>query len=239
MYSRLKSHIRNHTLLGEVHVSVRSNSKRLIARWKDGTLHLSVPVGVSAQAIEAALDDMAQRLLEIKPKQHKFLPGWTFATPEYNFRVERGQLPVRMQRKVDHELKTVTFYIPAMVADTGDDQFDAFVETSLKEYASVYGWQLLYPLATEMSHDLKVNPASIGISHGHKIMGRCTSRGDIYLSKYLVFYPEELRRYTIAHEFAHLTHMNHSEAFHRLLNRYLNGEESRLYKAFRAFRTPF
>jgi predicted metal-dependent hydrolase len=48
--------------------------------------------------------------------------------------------------------------------------------------------------------------------------GSCSSRGDISLNWRLVFAPVFVAEYVVAHEVAHLTHLDHSADFWRLLH---------------------
>ena len=51
--------------------------------------------------------------------------------------------------------------------------------------------------------------------------GSCNSRREITLNKQLSFVNRELVDYVVVHELAHLQHMNHSKAFHSLVESYL------------------
>jgi predicted metal-dependent hydrolase len=56
--------------------------------------------------------------------------------------------------------------------------------------------------------------------------GSCSSSGAIRYSWRLILAPEFVRRATVAHEVAHLVHMNHAPAFHALVAELL-GEDPR------------
>jgi predicted metal-dependent hydrolase len=56
--------------------------------------------------------------------------------------------------------------------------------------------------------------------------GSCSASGTIRYSWRLILAPAFVRRATVAHEVAHLTHMNHSPAFHALVAELL-GEDPR------------
>jgi predicted metal-dependent hydrolase len=60
-----------------------------------------------------------------------------------------------------------------------------------------------------------VTRVSIGDPRGR--WGSCAASGAIRYSWRLILAPEHVRRATVAHEVAHRIHMNHSPAFHRLV----------------------
>lgn len=62
-----------------------------------------------------------------------------------------------------------------------------------------------------------VDKVAVGDPRGR--WGSCTSRGAIRYSWRLVLAPEAVRRATAAHEVAHRVHMDHSPAFHALVER--------------------
>ena len=54
--------------------------------------------------------------------------------------------------------------------------------------------------------------------------GSCSARGDIRYSWRLILAPDFVRRATVAHEVAHLVHMNHGPDFHALVARLLGAD---------------
>lgn len=66
--------------------------------------------------------------------------------------------------------------------------------------------------ALAATHGLALGEVSIGDPAGR--WGSCTARGDIRYSWRLILAPPEVRIATVAHEVAHLRHMDHSPAFH-------------------------
>lgn len=60
-----------------------------------------------------------------------------------------------------------------------------------------------------------VTHVSVGDPRGR--WGSCASSGAIRYSWRLILAPDHVRRATVAHEVAHRVHMNHSPAFHRLV----------------------
>ena len=52
----------------------------------------------------------------------------------------------------------------------------------------------------------------------------CTATGDLRYSWRLVMAPDHVRRATVAHEVAHLRHMDHGRAFHVLVDELHDGD---------------
>ena len=95
------------------------------------------------------------------------------------------------------------------------------------------------PVAKEISRRLGVAPSRWEIGRGTRTLGTChPSDRHISLSRALLFLSPELREYVICHELAHLTHADHSPAFHSLCNSYLSGREKELNRALKAFPWP-
>lgn len=69
-----------------------------------------------------------------------------------------------------------------------------------------------------------VSLARVGIGDPVSRWGSCSSSGTIRYSWRLILAPEWVRRATVAHEVAHLVHMNHSRAFHRLVGELLGAD---------------
>lgn len=61
-----------------------------------------------------------------------------------------------------------------------------------------------------------VKPTSVSIGDAGTRWGSCSSEGRIRLSWRLIFAPPEVRRYVVAHEVAHLVHLDHSANFKAL-----------------------
>lgn len=61
-------------------------------------------------------------------------------------------------------------------------------------------------------------PSRIFIRYSRTRWGSCSSLGNISLSGYLDFLPDDLFHYVLCHELTHLVHMNHSAFFWRDLS---------------------
>lgn len=231
-----------HPTLGEISIRARSTACRLSARWKRSDLLIvTIPAKLSVSDFERLLNKAEPILLSKRPMPQNYCVGWSFETPEVVFCVRRGDDRSRAhtQALIENGKTHLCIYAPLNVPDSGHSNFDAMVVKFMKDFASKYASKFILPLAEKMAEELKVKPASIGISHGRNSLGKCNSRGEITLSKNLMFYPEELRRYVIAHEFAHLTHLNHGERFYALFDKYLGCDSKAMKKDLNKFRLPF
>ncbi len=72
-------------------------------------------------------------------------------------------------------------------------------------------------LISRYGRHLGVSPATVRVTGARKRFGSCSARGGVCFSFRLFAYPREAVEYVVAHELAHLRHLNHSPAFHRLL----------------------
>ncbi|HKY80242.1 MAG TPA: SprT family zinc-dependent metalloprotease [Sphingobium sp.] len=83
----------------------------------------------------------------------------------------------------------------------------------------------------EMARDHGLIVASVGIGDPRSRWASCASSGAIRYSWRLILCPPEVRRATVAHELAHLLHMDHSPAFHAAHQRIL-GEDPKPSRAW-------
>lgn len=63
----------------------------------------------------------------------------------------------------------------------------------------------------------------VGVGDPRSRWGSCTAGGDLRYSWRLVMAPDHVRRATVAHEVAHLRHMDHGAAFHALVDQLHDG----------------
>lgn len=64
----------------------------------------------------------------------------------------------------------------------------------------------------------------VGVGDPRSRWGSCTATGDLRYSWRLVMAPDHVRRATVAHEVAHLQHMDHGRAFHALVDELHDGD---------------
>lgn len=68
------------------------------------------------------------------------------------------------------------------------------------------------------------SPPPLALSRARQRWGSCSAQGTIRINWRLVQAPDWVRRSVVAHEVAHLTHFDHSPAFHALLGELFEGD---------------
>jgi len=74
--------------------------------------------------------------------------------------------------------------------------------------------------AKELAGRVGVKVGRVKIRDQRTRWGSCTSDGNLSFNWRVILLPPHLHDHIILHELAHLTHLNHSSAFHELLNEY-------------------
>lgn len=86
--------------------------------------------------------------------------------------------------------------------------------------------EILSKETAEISAKAGVRPASVAVGDAKTRWGSCSSSGAIRYSWRLILAPPEARRFVVAHEVAHLKHLDHGPRF-RALESALYGERVR------------
>lgn len=216
-------------------VTVRRNSRRATARWKNGLVTLNVPSPAPLPTINRILNDLAPQLLACRPTL-RYTPGQRLVFPGVEFTITT--------QRVAPSTILATPSLPVGAIEVGCDiDMDTDAATRaisglLCRLARRMAPDVLLPRARELAEAIDRRPMAWDISSGHRILGTCNANGFIKLSYILVFLPQELRDYVVLHELAHLSEMNHSPRFHSLLDSYLGGREQELVNALRTYPWP-
>lgn len=235
--------------LGTVRLAARANSTRLTARWKNGELHVSAPAGLTLRRFTELFSEWRPALLAKKPAPPQSVPS-RFDFELLSVIIERRPvdrpLVITASHAGDHAPNPHDPAAPVYILALPDHdcparrQAPAVISRMLDHVASLHAHVISPELTAELSRTgLLHKVRKIAISRGHSTLGRCSSNGTIAISRAVIFLPLRLRRLIYCHEIAHLTEMNHSDRFHRLLDSYLAGTEKALSRELRAFRWPW
>lgn len=183
------------------------SARRLRLRYDDvrGILKLTCPVRTSRRAALAwALDQRDW----IETQLARSLPGEPF--------VPGAVIPIE-GRETGLVWAPSAPRIPELLS--GDPRcggpeagFERRITTLLKRRAI----ETMSREAAEFSAAAGIAVRSVNVGDAGTRWGSCTSQGRIRLSWRLILAPPEVRRYVVAHEVAHLVHLNHGPAFKAL-----------------------
>nr|WP_295902176.1 SprT family zinc-dependent metalloprotease [uncultured Bdellovibrio sp.] len=96
--------------------------------------------------------------------------------------------------------------------------------TALKEIRHFYKREavnFLNERLTFWSEQMNLRPSQVKYREQRTRWGSCSSKGIINLNWRLIVFPQEIIDYVIVHELAHLQHMDHSNRFWSLVERYI------------------
>lgn len=137
--------------------------------------------------------------LEEIPAQKHIKPGVVIPILGRRVRVKHDDT-LRSPHKLEYELLRVA----------GDREFfPRRVTEALKKIAEKEITRLAEKYAEKMNRRIR----RISVRDTRSRWGSCSSTGNLSFSWRLIFAPKEVLHYVVAHEVAHLRHMNHSRAF--------------------------
>ena len=214
--------------LGPVNLRVLSTATRYTARWKPDHILVTIPAGVSLAEYNRMMEKWKPELLKKKPrpKADKYHHGLHFATDDWEFTVVANPNvnPLSVHANFAGSEPRLRFeVITHPDYDFSSASGQKAVSTVLCRIAAKVAETHLLRQATEVAAELGLSGRvrSFSVGRGSRRLGCCDSKGNISLSRVLMFLPRELRRSTITHELAHLDHMDHSPAIYALWDRYL------------------
>jgi len=215
-----------------VHIRALSTATRFTARWKADGLHVTIPGSTSIEEYKRVMDDWTDHLLKSKPgeKPAKYSMGYRFETDDWGFEIVYD--PLLRSQSIQSEFvgfsdenKTIHRFLITVAADVepGRKSTEQAIDRLVLGIAGYMAKKVLLKQAGEEAARLCLEKRvkSFEVGRGLRRMGFCSAEGRISLSRVLMFMPRDLRRSTITHELAHLTHFDHSPAFYALWDSYL------------------
>jgi predicted metal-dependent hydrolase len=187
-------------------VSPRARKLRLSVDPRTRAVLLTVPRRVSRRQAVAWANghrDWIERQLAFIPPPLAFAPGE--AVPLYGRPHVIDWDPARLRRIVPEDGR--------LLAGGPLDGLDRRILRWLKAHAL----EVLSRETEEFAARAGVMASRIGIGDPVSRWGSCSSRGGIRYSWRLILAPDFVRRATVAHEVAHLVHLNHGPHFHALV----------------------
>jgi hypothetical protein len=190
-------------------IEIRSlrSAKGLRLRFDEatGTLLLTCPWRTSRRAaLDWALDqrDWIEAQLARAEPGEPFEPGTTIPVEGQDVRIVWTPSALRTPQLDDAELRV----------GGPEEGLARRIELFLKRRAL----DIMSREVSEFAAAAGVSATAVSVGDAASRWGSCSSRGRIRLSWRLIFAPPEVRRYVVAHEVAHLVHLDHSARFKAL-----------------------
>jgi len=186
---------------------------RLRFEERNGTLKLTYPRGMPKRTVlDWAVSQKAwvERQLQAVLPPEPFVPGAVIPVGDDKVELEWWKSGPR----------TPTFTAEKLVAGGPAEGFAGRIERFLKRHAL----ELLSSETAEFAALAGVTVASVAVGDASTRWGSCSSSRRIRYSWRLVFAPSEARRFVVAHEVAHLAHLNHGPEFKALEHRLYGGD---------------
>lgn len=210
--------------LGLVKIYVRPNSKRISCAWKGQTLCLNVPKGLPTDYLQQFFNE------RIKPDALARKPQAVDTIDSELLHIDIGRSDAVEYSAVQADYigtidNKVTYKI---LVHPKVDLNALLVRQSIADITKTIMRQVVYVKVVAEAWDiacrlgLQSKISNIKATTAQTRYGSCSARGVISLSHLLATEPYARRVETITHELAHLTHMDHSEAFHTLHHQYLS-----------------
>ena len=223
---------------GKIYVKLRRGMTSVRFTYcPDGSLLLRAPLGVSVDELKRVVENNREKLRNsARPQTVTLEVGQTIECFRCRVVIEAtNPRPGYVETRWDEDTLHVKVHESA---DLNDFRTVQFISNRISHAMEYIAEKELLPYAREVADNLGLAPAGFEIGRGMRKLGHCTAKKVIQLSRNLMFLPEELVRYIICHELAHLTHLNHSPKFHALCDQYCNGKEKELERQLRQFRFP-
>ncbi len=183
------------------------NARRLRLRFDDstGSFKLTCPARMSRKAALAwALDqrEWVQRQLDSIVPPEPIAPGAIIPIQGRDTTIVWDESFPRTPRLAPGELRC------------GGPE--AGLQRRVESFLKAMALQTMSAEAAEFSKAAGVSASAVSIGDPATRWGSCSSQGRIRLSWRLILAPPEVRRYVVAHEVAHLKHLNHGPQFKAL-----------------------
>ena len=231
--------------LGAVVVKCNTRAVRITFRYPKGVLSATVPphlfhnkhyIADVVASHRAHLRRLMERATERMPHQPLIYDGKRIPLAEGDVLIVADECVGRRHVHTREQDGLLTF--ACHPDDVAAPAFHvAIARYILRRITQRYGGVLVDLVKEEAQrHGLQVKEIRLG--RGRRTLGHCSRCGVITISIHVLFMPPHLRRYIVCHELAHLTHFDHSASFHRLCDKYCQGNEMQWRKEMRRFVSP-
>lgn len=243
-FSMLKNYEIHDAELGTIAINISKRARRISFRGENGAISVTIPHNYSGniEYLQRLIDEhrtALKRLLNRSASRHTssmLYDGKRIDIVEGTLTLKADPGVGRGRVRSHKEQGCITFaFHPDDLASTSFHQ--GMVRFIMRTLTTHYG-ATLRQMVDEQASLLGLKLKGVRIGRGQRILGHCSRGGIITISCFVLLLPHHLRQYIVNHELAHLTHFNHSPAFHALCNKYCQGNEAAWVKELRNFHFP-
>lgn len=231
MYYLCKMYEYNDKELGKIIVKPNIRAKRIIARRKDGHIHLTVPSGFKMKKLPFVLDDLRHRLMKISADEVQLITEDSILeTFSFTARLSRTHLveSVKMRLKGGD----LTVFIPVNF-DLEDPASQHIVKEMIRQALRYEAMRILPEKTVAFAQKLNLQVAGVKINKSVSRWGSCSRAKNINFSYYTLLLSEKQIDYIVLHELAHTVELNHSERFWKLLNDFCGEDAKAISRSLR------
>ncbi len=197
----------------------RENRRTLVLRLREAGLEAHAPLQMPTADVEAFLTEKRrwiQKHLARQAAAQTWADGFQFRHGGrfmYRGRVTGLLLGAAKTRLVERDGQ------PVLYAALGEDASEIRVRGFLRGWLAAQAAKTYPGRVAVLAQKTGVSPSAVHLTDAVSFWGQCDSRGVIKLSWRLVLFDEAVSDYVIAHELAHLVHLDHSPRFWALVAR--------------------
>lgn len=213
--------------LGRIKLQENVRARRFIARYRDGEFLLTYPSFVSEKEVQKAINQMRDRLLQMKNKssvQFVFDENTSFSTLTFRLELKSNDL-----KNVYTTLKDgiLSISYPKTV-NLADGSFQTLIKEIIENACRKEANRILPNKVLELARANDFSVGTIKINKSRSRWGSCSSKKNINLSYFCMMLPEHLVDFIILHELCHTIEMNHGPQFWALLDSVSNNRAKEL-----------
>ena len=222
--------------LGNILIKPNVRAKNIIARRREGEIHLTVPHGFDFKRVPGVLDEMRPRLIKMAVATEPLITEESVInTFTFQARISRTDKMKNVQMRFrDGELM---IFIPDGLDLTGG-QLQHTVKEIIRRLLRHEAKRVLPQKVDFWARKFNLPFNQVKINKSTTRWGSCSHQKNINLSFYLMLLPEKLIDYVVLHELAHTVEMNHGEKFWDLLSKLCQEDARAISRSVRKFNSP-
>jgi len=197
-------------------VRVSQRARRMSVRvFHDGRVEVVAPLRVSARMVEQFVARHRtwierKRLATFDERPAEAFPPAALELAACDERWELTFVPDDARLRIDA-------LCPGVLGVRGRVGSAIALERTLREWVMARAREVLPVILARSAEELGAQYARVVVRCQRTRWGSCSRRGTISLNACVLFQRPAVARYLMIHELAHLTHMNHSKRFWRLV----------------------